>query len=63
MFVHRNIYETEIGDYLFKANDTKGLVEVFDENNQMIGFIRRAPESYEQFLVIAHKMYNDMETR
>lgn len=63
MFVHRNVYEAEIGDYLFKANDTKGLVEVFNENNQMIGFIRKAPESYDQFLMIAHKMYNDMENR
>lgn len=61
MFVHRNVYEAEIGDYLFKANDTKGLVEVFDENKEIIGFIRKAPESYQQFLMIAHKMYNDME--
>ncbi|MCY6371373.1 hypothetical protein [Clostridium ganghwense] len=61
MFVHRNVYETRIGDFLFKANDTKGLIEIFDKNNEMVGFVRKAPESYQQFQVMAHELYDEMK--
>lgn len=61
MFVHRNIYEMKIGNKLFKANDTKGIIEVYDKNGEIIGFQRGAADNFEDFQIKAHKFYNEIE--
>ncbi|MCY6483363.1 hypothetical protein OW763_03200 [Clostridium aestuarii] len=61
VFINRKVYETKIGKFLFKANETTGRIEVFNNNNCLIDYINRVPDSYNEFEIMAHDLYNKIE--
>jgi hypothetical protein len=61
MYIRRDVYEYKIENYLFVSNETKGNIEIYDENNNLVKSVNRVPGSFYEFKGIANKIYNDMQ--
>lgn len=62
MYVNRDVYEFKIGNMLFKSNQTRGTVEVYDSNGRMIKFEKTVPNNYSDFQSLAFNLFNNIDT-
>ena len=60
MFVNRKVYERNIEGIKFKGNETKGTVEAFDSNNNLIQKWDTVADNSAEFNSITRKMFNEI---
>lgn len=61
MFVNRKIYEKKINDILFKGNETKGTIEAYNLNGDLIHKWDDVAHNFAQFESKARNFYNMLE--
>ncbi|GAA0177648.1 hypothetical protein SH2C18_08370 [Clostridium sediminicola] len=62
MHINRDVYEYRIGNILFKSNQTRGTVEVYDSSGRMIRFEKNVPSNYSDFQSLAFNLFNNIDT-
>lgn len=61
MYIGRDVYEYKIGNMLFKSNQTRGTVEVYDSSGRMVKFEKSTPGNYSDFQSLAFDLFNNID--
>jgi hypothetical protein len=60
MFINRKVFKRKINDITFKSNETKGTIEAFNPEDELLQKWNTCAENYAEFESMTRNLYNEL---